>query len=123
MSASLIIPRARVRWRRPSILPGFRLTFTITLIWLGAVVVGPLAVMLWFTAGLGWSRFFAIITQPRVLGDLWVSLWTAFTASALNAVFGLIVAWVLTRYRFPGRRIADAMVDLPFALPTVLKYK
>jgi sulfate transport system permease protein len=120
MSASLIAPRPRAGWRRPSILPGFGLTLSLTLIWLGLVVIGPLAVMLWFTAGLGWSRFFAITLQPRVLGDLWVSLWTAFIASALNAMFGLLVAWVLTRYRFPGRRIADAMVDLPFALPTAV---
>jgi sulfate transport system permease protein len=120
VSASLSAPRAQARWRPHSILPGFRPTFIITLIWLGAMVVGPLGVMLWFTAGLGWSGFLAIISQPRVLGDLWVSLWTAFTASALNAVFGLLVAWVLTRYRFPGRRIADAMVDLPFALPTAV---
>jgi len=120
MSATLAAPRARRRWRSPSILPGFRLTLAITLIWLGVVVVGPLAVMLWFTAGLGWGGFYAIVSQQRVLGDLFVSLWTAFTASALNAGFGLLVAWVLARYRFPGRRIADAMVDLPFALPTAV---
>jgi sulfate transport system permease protein len=120
MAGTLAAPRPRIAWRRPSILPGFRLTLGITLIWLGAVVIGPLAVMLWFTAGLGWHGFVAIITRPRVLGDLGVSLWTALLASAVNAVFGLLVAWVLTRYRFPGRRIADAMVDLPFALPTAV---
>jgi sulfate transport system permease protein len=76
--------------------------------------------MLWFTAGLGWSGFFNIILRPRVLGDLWVSLSTAFAASFVNIFFGLLVAWVLTRYRFPGRRIADALVDLPFALPTAV---
>ncbi len=107
-------------WRKPSILPGFAPSLTITLVWLGVIVVGPLCVMLWFTAGLGWQGFFDIISKPRVLGDLFVSLWTAFAASVVNAGFGLLVAWVLTRYRFPGRRLADALVDLPFALPTAV---
>lgn len=120
MSALVTAPPARLRWRTPSILPGFRPTLILTLLWLGAVVIGPLAVMLWFTAGLGWHGFFAVILRPRVLGDLWVSLWTAGTASMADAAFGLLVAWVLTRYRFPGRRLADAMVDLPFALPTAV---
>jgi sulfate transport system permease protein len=76
--------------------------------------------MLWFTAGLGWDGFFSIITRPRVLGDLRVSLTGALIASVINAGFGLLVAWVLTRYSFPGRRLADALVDLPFALPTAV---
>jgi sulfate transport system permease protein len=117
---SLTLPARRFQWRAPSILPGFVPSLTITLVWLGIIVVGPLGVMLWFTAGLGWSGFFDIILRPRVLGDLWVSLSTAFMASLVNVVFGLLVAWVLTRYRFPGRRIADALVDLPFALPTAV---
>jgi sulfate transport system permease protein len=117
---SLTLPARRFQWRAPSILPGFVPSLTITLVWLGIIVIGPLGVMLWFTAGLGWSGFFDIILRPRVLGDLWVSLSTAFMASLVNMVFGLLVAWVLTRYRFPGRRIADALVDLPFALPTAV---
>ncbi len=119
MSATLAAPR-RLAWRKPSILPGFGLTLTVTLVWLGVIVILPLGVMLWFTAQLGWRSFFDLILRPRVLGDLWVSLYTAFLASAVNAVFGLLIAWVLTRYRFPGRRIADALVDLPFALPTAV---
>ena len=110
----------RITWRQPSILPGFAPSLTITLVWLGIIVVGPLAVMLWFTAGLGWNGFFAIISRPRVLGDLRVSVSTALFASLVNVVFGLLVAWVLTRYRFPFRRLADALVDLPFALPTAV---
>jgi sulfate transport system permease protein len=106
------------RW--PSILPGFGPSLAITLIWLGVIVIIPLGVMLWFTAGLGWSGFFDIILRPRVLGDLFVSLWTAFAASFVNVFAGLLVAWVLTRYQFPGRRLADALVDLPFALPTAV---
>ena len=118
MSASLA--GARIKWRQPSILPGFVPSLTVTLVWLGIIVIGPLGVMLWFTAGLGWEGFFDIITRPRVLGDLWVSLYTALMASLVNAGFGLLMAWVLTRYEFPGRRLADALVDLPFALPTAV---
>jgi sulfate transport system permease protein len=117
--SSAIAPR-RFAWRKPSILPGFAPSLTITLVWLGVIVIGPLGVMLWFTAGLGWRGFFDIILRPRVLGDLWVSLYTAFLASFVNLFFGLLVAWVLTRYRFPFRRLADALVDLPFALPTAV---
>ena len=122
MSASLA-PAAAARafsWRPASVLPGFRTSLAITLLWLGIIVLGPLGVMLWFTAGMGWSAFFGAITTPRVLMDLLVSLRSALYASLINAVFGLLVAWVLTRYRFPGRRIADALVDLPFALPTAV---
>jgi sulfate transport system permease protein len=117
MSVSINAGR-RFRWRQPSILPGFGPSLTVTLVWLGVIVVGPLAVMLWFTAGLGWAGFFNVIMRPRVLGDLWVSMSSAFYASVANMFFGLLVAWVLTRYRFWGRRFADALVDLPFALPT-----
>ncbi|HTJ89485.1 MAG TPA: sulfate ABC transporter permease subunit CysT [Acidocella sp.] len=114
------LSQQRITWRQSSILPGFAPSLTITLIWLCVIVVGPLAVMLWFTASLGWHGFFAIITRPRVLADLRVSLSSALFASGANALFGLLVAWVLTRYRFPGRRTADALVDLPFALPTAV---
>ncbi len=120
MSTTTLPFRARFTWRQPSILPGFGPSLAITLIWLGVIVIIPLGVMLWFTAGLGWSGFFDIILRPRVLGDLFVSLWTAFVASFVNVFAGLLVAWVLTRYRFPGRRLADALVDLPFALPTAV---
>jgi sulfate transport system permease protein len=120
MSVTLAARPKTFRWRQPSILPGFAPSFAITLIWLGVVVIGPLGVMLWFTAGLGWQGFFNVILRPRVLGDLWVSVSTAALASVVNAGFGLLVAWVLTRYRFPGRRFADALVDLPFALPTAV---
>lgn len=124
MSAALTAPPVRLKrafaWRPASVLPGFGPSFAITLLWLGIVVLGPLGVMLWFTAGMGWQAFLGTITTPRVLMDLWVSLRSALYASLVNAVFGLLVAWVITRYRFPGRRIADALVDLPFALPTAV---
>ncbi len=118
MSASTLRPR--FVWRQPSILPGFGFSLTVTLVWLAVIVIIPLGVMLWFTAGLGWSGFFDIVLRPRVLGDLSVSLWTAFAASFVNVFAGLLVAWVLVRYDFPGRRLADALVDLPFALPTAV---
>jgi sulfate transport system permease protein len=111
---SATLGQRQFTWRKPSILPGFAPSLTITLVWLGVIVVGPLGVMLWFTAGLGWHGFFSILAHPRVMGDLWVSVWTAGAASIVNAFFGLLVAWVLTRYEFPGRRLADALVDLPF---------
>jgi len=120
MSASALRPRPRFVWRQPSILPGFGFSLTVTLVWLAVIVIIPLGVMLWFTAGLGWSGFFDIVLRPRVLGDLFVSLWTAFAASFVNVFAGLLVAWVLVRYDFPGRRLADALVDLPFALPTAV---
>jgi sulfate transport system permease protein len=120
MSATTLRPRPRFLWRQPSILPGFGFSLSVTLVWLGVIVIIPLGVMLWFTAGLGWSGFFDIVLRPRVLGDLFVSLWTAFVASFVNVFAGLLVAWVLVRYEFPGRRLADALVDLPFALPTAV---
>lgn len=106
--------------RQRSVLPGFAPTIAVTLLWLFLIVLGPLLVMLWFTAGMGWHAFLKEITAPRVVGDLWVSLRAAFLAAFIDALFGLLVAWVLTRYQFPGRRIVDALVDLPFALPTAV---
>lgn len=106
--------------RQRSVLPGFAPTLTLTLVWLFVIVLGPLCVMLWFTAGMGLHNFWATITSARVVGDLWVSLRSALLAALIDAVFGLLVAWVLVRYQFPGRRIIDALVDLPFALPTAV---
>ncbi len=120
MSASVQPASRGFTWRSASVLPGFAPSLAITLLWLFVIVLGPLGVMLWFTAGMGWGAFLAEITRARVLADLWVSLRSALYASLANAVFGLLVAWVLTRYKFPFRRLADALVDLPFALPTAV---
>ena len=120
MSASVHPASRGFTWRPASVLPGFAPSLAITLLWLFVIVLGPLGVMLWFTAGMGWGAFLAEITRARVLADLWVSLRSALYASLANAGFGLLVAWVLTRYEFPFRRIADALVDLPFALPTAV---
>lgn len=116
---SLVLPAGLLR-RPHRVLPGFAPTLALTLLWLGLVVLGPLGVMLWFTAGMGLGTFWATITTAHVLGDLWVSLRSALVAALIDAVFGLLVAWVLVRYQFPGRRVVDALVDLPFALPTAV---
>jgi sulfate/thiosulfate transport system permease protein len=120
MSATITVRSGKHAWRQPSVLPGFTPTFAVTLFWLTFIVLGPLAVMLWFTAGMGWSAFLVEITRARVLADLWISLRSALYASLANAGLGLLVAWVLARYNFPFRRLADALVDLPFALPTAV---
>ncbi len=101
-----------------SVLPGFRLTFGFTLFYLGIIVLIPLGALLLKAASLSLEDFWRIITAPRVLAAYRVSVFTALIAASVNAVLGLLVAWVLARYRFPGRRIVDSIVDLPFALPT-----
>jgi sulfate transport system permease protein len=105
---------------RRRVLPGFGLTLGFTLTYLGLLVLLPLSTLFVRTAGLGWHRFWATVTAPRVLAAYRLTFGASLAAAAANAVFGLVVAWVLTRYRFPGRRMVDAMVDLPFALPTAV---
>lgn len=101
-------------------LPGFRLTLAVTLVALCLVVVIPITALSLKAASLGPAAFFALATSPRVVAAYRLSLTVAFAAAAVNAVFGLLVAWVLVRYPFPGRRAVDALVDLPFALPTAV---
>ena len=107
-------------WRRPSILPGFGLALGFTLTYLGFIVLIPIAALVLRTTSLTWAQFVGIATNERVLAALKVSFGASLVAACINAVFGLIVAWVLVRYRFPGRRVIDAVVDLPFALPTAV---
>jgi sulfate transport system permease protein len=107
-------------WRRPSILPGFGLALGFTLTYLGFIVLIPIAALVLRTTSLSWAQFVGIATNERVLAALKVSFGASLVAACINAVFGLIVAWVLVRYRFPGRRVIDAVVDLPFALPTAV---
>src|SRR5690606_27388456 len=108
------------RFRKPSIIPGFGLTLGFSLVYLSLIVLIPLAGVVWRSASLGWPQFWALATDPRTLQALKISFGTAFIAAIVNVVFGVIVAWVLVRYRFPGRRVIDAIVDLPFALPTAV---
>jgi sulfate/thiosulfate transport system permease protein len=102
------------------VLPGFRLSLGITLLWLGLIVVLPLSALAARAFGLSWSDLWRIWSTPRVLSALELSFGVAAAAAAVNLVMGLLVAWVLVRYRFPGRRFVDALVDLPFALPTAV---
>jgi sulfate transport system permease protein len=102
------------------VLPGFHLTLGYTLLYLSLIVLIPLAATFLKTADLGWERFWEIVTAPRVLASLRLSFGASLLAAAVNAAAGLLVAWVLVRYDFPGRRFVDAIVDLPFALPTAV---
>jgi sulfate transport system permease protein len=111
---------ARWQWKQRSVMPGFGLTLGFAIFYLSLIVLIPLAGIGWRSASLGWDEFWRLALDPRLLGALRTSFWTAFVAAAINVVFGVIVAWVLVRYRFPGRRIVDAAVDLPFALPTAV---
>ncbi|KUL96300.1 hypothetical protein DK26_05455 [Bosea sp. WAO] len=108
------------RWREPSILPGFGLALGITLTALSLIVLIPLAALFLKAASAGPADIWAVATSPRTLAALRLSFLGALFAAAVNAVFGLILAWVLVRYEFPGRRLIDAAVDLPFALPTAV---
>jgi sulfate transport system permease protein len=108
------------KWKEPSVLPGFGLTLGFTIFYLSVIVLIPLAALLLRPWTLGWDGFVAAITEPRVLAALKLSFGGAAISAGVNAVFGLLVAWVLVRYRFPGKRLIDALVDLPFALPTAV---
>jgi sulfate transport system permease protein len=106
--------------RKPSALPGFGLALGFTLTYLGLIVLIPLGGLVLKSATLGLAGFLDVVTGPRTLAALRLSFVTALIAAVVNAVFGVIIAWVLIRYRFPGRRLLDAFVDLPFALPTAV---
>ena len=103
-----------------TILPGFGLTIGITILYLGLLVLIPLAALVLKAAGLTWVEFWATVTDPRVLASYRLSFGAALAAALINVMFGTLLAWVLVRYRFPGRSLVDALVDLPFALPTAV---
>ncbi len=111
---------SRLLLRRHSVLPGFDLALGFTLLYLGLIVLLPLSAAFLKTATMGWPEFWAAVASPRVLASYRLTFGASLAAAAVNAVFGLVVAWVLVRYQFPGRRLVDAMVDLPFALPTAV---
>jgi sulfate/thiosulfate transport system permease protein len=102
------------------VLPGFRLTLGFTLLYLSLIVLIPLAAVFIKTAQGGWEHFWFSVSSPRILASLRLSFGASLIAAAINAVFGLLLAWSLVRYRFPGRKIVDALIDLPFALPTAV---
>ncbi len=101
-------------------LPGFNLAIGFTLLYLSLLVLIPLSAVFIRTATLSWEEFWSVVTTPRVLASYRLTFGASFAAALVNAVFGLLVAWVLVRYRFPGKKLVDALVDLPFALPTAV---
>jgi sulfate transport system permease protein len=111
---------AKWNGNRHNVLPGFGPSLGFTIFWLGLVVLIPLSGLAIKSASLTWDQFLATVAAPRVLASYRVTFGAAIAAAAVNAIFGLLVAWVLVRYRFPGRKIVDALVDLPFALPTAV---
>ena len=107
-------------FREPSVIPGFGLALGFTILYLTLIVLIPLSGLFVKTATLSWSQFVDVVTEKRVLHAYYISFSTSFIAAFVNTVFGLLVAWMLVRYRFPGKKLLDAMVDLPFALPTAV---
>jgi sulfate transport system permease protein len=110
----------RTLLKRHSVLPGFDLALGFTLLYLSFIVLLPLSAAFLKTATMTWPAFWDAVTAPRVLASYRLTFGASFAAALMNAVFGLVVAWVLVRYEFPGKRLVDALVDLPFALPTAV---
>ncbi len=119
MSVAAAKPRP---WRfiQPSVLPGFAPAFGFTLLYLGLIVLLPLSALVLRASELGFGGLFRIAAEPRVAAGLWTSFSISLAAAAIDVVFGFLAAWVLTRYKFPGRSLLDAAIDLPFALPTAV---
>ncbi|HYO23479.1 MAG TPA: sulfate ABC transporter permease subunit CysT [Lacipirellulaceae bacterium] len=106
--------------KKRNVIPGFGLTMGYTLLYLSVIVIVPLSALFLKTAGMGWPDFWKAAWNPRVIASYKLTFGTSLVAATINAVLGFVVAWTLVRYRFPGRRLLDAMVDLPFALPTAV---
>ncbi len=116
MSLAQFLPRLK----QPSVIPGFGLTLGFTLLALGFIVIFPLIALVLKASSVGAAGFLQAATNPRVLGALRLSFGAAAIAALVDAVFGVLIAWVLVRYNFPGRKLIDAAIDLPFALPTAV---
>ena len=106
--------------RKKRVLPGFGLSLGFTMLYMSLFVLIPLSIVFIQTSQLGWKKFAGVITNERVLHSYQVSFTTSFAAAIVNAIFGLLIAWVLVRYKFPGKRLLDGLIDLPFALPTAV---
>ena len=123
MAAAIAAPASA---RRPAkragrrVLPGFGLTLGYTLFYLSVIVLIPLSALVFSTFSLNWEQFWTAVASPRVLASYRLTFGASLLAASVNLVFGLLIAWVLVRYQFPGKRIVDALVDLPFALPTAV---
>src|SRR5687767_7044307 len=123
MSVAVLSPAAVSRSRGSAnrrLVPGFSLSLGFTLTYLSLVVLIPLAMVFVRTSGMGWEGFLKAVSSPRVIAACKLTFGVSALAAAINAVFGFLLAWVLTRYRFPGRKFLDATVDLPFAMPTAV---
>jgi sulfate transport system permease protein len=107
-------------FKRPSVIPGFGAALGLTLTYLSLIVLIPIAALVLRSASLGWAEFWGIAVDPRTLASLRLSFGASLVAATINALFGSILAWILVRYSFPGRRFVDAAIDLPFALPTAV---
>ena len=120
LPSAVTVPRKAFFFRKHSVLPGFSLALGYSVVYLALIVLIPLAAVFFKSATLGWEGFWRVVTQPRVLASFELSFGASLIAAGINVVFGLILAWVLVRYRFPGKRLIDALIDLPFALPTAV---
>jgi len=107
-------------FRQTSVLPGFGLTFGFTTLFLSVIVLLPLAALALAAASLHWQDFLHVVTSPRALGSYRLSFGASLLAASINLVFGFVIAWTLVRYEFPGRKMIDALIDMPFALPTAV---
>jgi sulfate/thiosulfate transport system permease protein len=105
---------------KQSVIPGFGVTLGFTLAYLGLIVLIPLSAVIWKTTDLTWLQFWETISEPRVVASLKLSFGASLIAATVNAIFGMVLAWALVRYTFPGKKIVDTLVDLPFALPTAV---
>ena len=114
------MPAKNIVGKKTRVLPGFHLTLGYTLLYLSLIVLIPLSAVVWKTTSLTWHEFWQVVTMPQALAAYRLSFGVSFLAALVNGIFGLIVAWVLVRYNFFGKRIVDALVDLPFALPTAV---
>jgi sulfate transport system permease protein len=119
-SGPLQTVRNKLRFKRAGILPGFGLSLGFTVTYLSLIVLIPLSAIFLKAATMHWARFVETVTSPRVMASYRLTFGASFLGAAIDSFFGFIVAWVLARYSFPGKRIADALVDLPFALPTAV---
>ena len=119
-SAAAPLAAAGSRGVTRRVLPGFNLTLGFSLLYLSLIVLIPLSALVFRTFGMSWEQFWTAVTAPRVLASYRLTFGASLVAALVNLVFGLLVAWVLVRYKFPGKRIVDALVDLPFALPTAV---
>ena len=120
IAAPLPVAAAPSRRGSRKVLPGFNLTLGYTLFYLGLIVLIPLSALVFKTFTMSWEQFWQAISSPRVLASYRLTFGASLIAALVNVVFGLLVAWVLVRYKFPGKKVVDALVDLPFALPTAV---